>query len=248
MNITESTLALNLSDDFKLSVLVPVYNERKTIAEILNRIKESPFPKEIVVVDDASTDGTREFLQSLNPALEGNSNEIKAFYHGHNQGKGAALRTAMAKATGDVLIVQDADLEYHPRDYPRLLAPILEGNADVVYGSRFFGSEPHRVIYFWHFLGNRFLTFLSNMMTNLNLSDMETGLKAFRKEVLQGIRIKSDRFNFEPEITAKVARHRWRVYEVTVSYSGRDYAQGKKIGWKDGIAAIFAILRYRFFD
>ncbi len=247
MNITESTIGQNLPDNFKLSVLVPVYNERATIAEILSRIKQSGFPKEIVVVDDASTDGTREFLQSLNSTATEKGNDVKVFYHQRNQGKGAALRTAMAHATGDVLVVQDADLEYHPRDYPRLLAPILEGNADVVYGSRFFGSEPHRVIFFWHFVGNRFLTFFSNMMTNLNLSDMETGLKAFRKEVLQGIRIESDRFNFEPEITAKVARHRWRVYEVTVSYSGRDYAHGKKIGWKDGVAAIVAIFRYRFF-
>ncbi len=233
-----------IPEHFKLSVVIPVFNEKATIAEILNRVRSTPYSKEIIVVDDASTDGTREYLQSLETADGG----LRVLYHDHNQGKGAALRTGFAQATGEVVIVQDADLEYDPRDYARMLAPILEGNADVVFGSRFYGSEPHRVLLFWHFVGNRLLTMLSNMMTNLNLSDMETGLKAFRREVLQDIRLKSDRFTFEPEITAKVARRHWRVYEVTVSYCGRDYAQGKKIGWKDGFAALAAIVRYRFWD
>lgn len=240
-------MPLRLPENFKISVVVPVYNERATIAEILSRIQQVPIPKEIVVVDDASTDGTREFLQALQ-AEDKEVKDLKIFYHDRNQGKGAALRTAFAQITGDVVIIQDADLEYDPRDYPRLLQPIVEGNADVVYGSRFFGSEPHRVLFFWHYVGNRILTTFSNMMTNLNLSDMESGLKSFRHEVLQGIRLRSNRFNFEPEITAKVAKQGWRIYEVTVSYCGRDYAHGKKIGWKDGVSAVWTIFRYRFFN
>ncbi len=233
-----------IPERLNLSVVIPVFNEKATIAEILDRVRKTPYSKEIIVVDDASTDGTREYLKSLRTTDGG----LKVLYHDRNQGKGAALRTGFAEATGEVVIVQDADLEYDPRDYTRMLAPILEGNADVVFGSRFHGSEPHRVLLFWHYVGNRLLTTLSNMMTNLNLSDMETGLKAFRREVLRDIRLKSDRFTFEPEITAKVARRHWRVYEVTVSYCGRDYTQGKKIGWKDGIAALAAIVRYRFWD
>ncbi len=248
MNIADNTHSSRLPEHFKLSVLIPVYNENATIAEILRRVRQVPLAKEILVVDDGSTDGTREYLQNLKDGSRDANNEIKIFYHANNQGKGAALQTAMAHATGDIAIVQDADLEYNPKDYGRMIGPILEGDADVVYGSRFVGSEPHRVMFFWHFVGNRFLTFLSNMMTNLNLTDMETGMKAFRREVLAGIHLKSKRFNFEPEITAKIARGKWRVYEVAVSYCGRDYAQGKKIGWQDGIAAIFAIFRHRFFD
>jgi len=227
----------------KLSVVVPVFNERTTIAEILRRVQavEVSLDKEILVVDDGSTDGTQVILKAQ--SLPG----LKVLYHERNQGKGAALRTGFAAASGDIVIVQDADLEYDPREYPRLLEPILDGRADVVYGSRFLGG-PHRVLYFWHYAGNRFLTTLANILSNLNLTDMETGSKAFRREVLTKIKLKSSRFGFEPEITIKVARLKCRVYEVPISYSGRDYAEGKKIGWKDGLAAIFHLLRFRFFD
>ena len=226
----------------KLSVVVPVFNERTTIAEILRRVQaiEVGLDKEILVVDDGSTDGTQVILKAQ--SLPG----LKVLYHERNQGKGAALRTGFAAASGDIVIVQDADLEYDPREYPRLLEPILDGRADVVYGSRFLGG-PHRVLYFWHYAGNRFLTTLANILSNLNLTDMETGSKAFRREVLTKIKLKSSRFGFEPEITIKVARLKCRVYEVPISYSGRDYAEGKKIGWKDGLAAIFHLLRFRFF-
>jgi len=226
----------------KLSVVVPVFNERTTIAEILRRVQavEVSLDKEILVVDDGSTDGTQVILKAQ--SLPG----LKVLYHERNQGKGAALRTGFAAASGDIVIVQDADLEYDPREYPRLLEPILDGRADVVYGSRFLGG-PHRVLYFWHYAGNRFLTTLANILSNLNLTDMETGSKAFRREVLTKIKLKSSRFGFEPEITIKVARLKCRVYEVPISYSGRDYAEGKKIGWKDGLAAIFHLLRFRFF-
>ena len=226
----------------KLSVVVPAYNERATIAEILRRIQAAGvgLDKEIIVVDDGSTDGTRDVLRAQ--SLRG----LKVFTHEKNRGKGAALRTGFAAASGDIVIVQDADLEYDPREYPRLVEPILDGRADVVYGSRFLGG-PHRVLYFWHYVGNRFLTVMSNILSNLNLTDMETCYKAFRREVLTKIKLKSSRFGFEPEITMKVARLKCRVYEVPISYSGRDYAEGKKIGWKDGLAAIFQLLRFRFF-
>lgn len=227
----------------KLSIVIPAYNEEKTIAEIIDRVKkvEVGLEKEIIVVDDGSTDRTREILNQL--ANQG----IKVIFHEKNKGKGAALRTGFAHATGDIILVQDADLEYDPREYPRLLEPILDGRADVVYGSRFLGG-PHRVLLFWHYVGNKFLTTLCNLCANLNLTDMETCYKVFRREILNKIRLKSNRFGFEPEITIKVGKLRCRVYEVPISYSGRDYSEGKKITWKDGIAAIFHILRFRFFD
>jgi glycosyltransferase involved in cell wall biosynthesis len=227
----------------KLSIVVPVFNERPTIAEIIRRVRgvDVGMDKEIIVVDDGSTDGTREILQAL--ALP----ELKVVLQERNQGKGAALRTGFAAADGDIILVQDADLEYDPQEYPRLLEPILDGRADVVYGSRFLGG-PHRVLYFWHYVGNRFLTTLSNMLSNLNLTDMETCYKVVRREVLGKIKLKSSHFGFEPEITMKLAKLRCRVYEVPISYSGRDYAEGKKIGWKDGLAALFHLIRFRFFD
>jgi glycosyltransferase involved in cell wall biosynthesis len=227
----------------KLSVVVPVFNERPTIAEIIRRVQavDVGLDKEIVVVDDGSTDGTREILQTQ--SLPG----LKIVLHERNLGKGAALRSGFVEAGGDIVLVQDADLEYDPQEYPRLLEPILDGRADVVYGSRFLGG-PHRVLYFWHYVGNRFLTTFSNMLSNLNLTDMETCYKVFRHDVLGKIKLRSSRFGFEPEITMKLARLRCRVYEVPISYSGRDYAEGKKIGWKDGLAALFHLIRFRFFD
>jgi glycosyltransferase involved in cell wall biosynthesis len=225
----------------KVSVVIPVFNERQTLVEIVSRVQRALAGREaeIVVVDDGSTDGTRELLGSLSG--------IRVIEHERNQGKGAALRTGFAAATGDVVIVQDADLEYDPRDYGKLLEPIEDGRADVVFGSRFLGG-PHRVLLFWHYLANKLLTWLSNILTNLNLSDMETGYKVFRRSVLEKIQIRSDRFNFEPEITAKVAKARCRVYEVPISYSGRTYDEGKKIGALDGFSALWAILKYRFID
>ena len=227
----------------KLSIVVPVFNERPTIAEIIRRVRvvDVGMEKEIIVVDDGSTDGTREILQAL--ALP----ELKVVLQERNLGKGAALRTGFAAAGGDIILVQDADLEYDPQEYPRLLEPILDGRADVVYGSRFLGG-PHRVLYFWHYVGNRFLTTFSNMLSNLNLTDMETCYKVVRREVLGKIKLKSSHFGFEPEITMKLAKLRCRIYEVPISYSGRDYAEGKKIGWKDGLAALFHLIRFRFFD
>ena len=226
----------------KLSVVIPVYNEAATIRALIDRVRAVPLPieKEIVVVDDCSTDGTAAVLAPL--TIEPNTNVL---FHRVNQGKGAALRTGFAAATGDVVIIQDADLEYDPTEYPKLLQPILDGRADVVYGSRFAGGECHRVLYFWHSLGNRFLTLLSNAFTNLNLTDMETCYKVFRREVIESIRIEENRFGFEPEITAKVAEGRYRVYEVGISYSGRTYEEGKKIGWRDGLRAIWCIVKYR---
>jgi glycosyltransferase involved in cell wall biosynthesis len=225
----------------KLSVVIPVYNEVRTIRDILDRVRAAPFEKEIVVIDDGSTDGTREILRELRDPV------FVPILHDHNQGKGAALRTGFGRVSGDIVLIQDADLEYDPADYPRLLKPILEDKADVVYGSRF-GGETHRVLFFWHYLGNRFLTTLSNMFTNLNLSDMETCYKVFRADLLKRFRFRSNRFGFEPEFTARVARQRCRIYEVSVSYHGRGYDAGKKITWKDGIAAIGCIVWYRFFD
>ncbi|MCC6798424.1 MAG: glycosyltransferase family 2 protein [Candidatus Hydrogenedentes bacterium] len=226
----------------KLSIVIPAYNEAGTIAQVVERVQSVPYEKHIIVVDDASTDATREALHSL----DGNAN-LEIISHDRNRGKGAALRTGFARVTGDIVIIQDADLEYDPRDYPKLLEPILDGRADVVYGSRFLGG-PHRVLLFWHSIGNRFLTLLSNALTNINLTDMETCYKAFRADILKDIDFKSDRFGFEPEFTAKVARRGYRIYEVPISYSGRSYAEGKKITWRDGLAALFTIVRFRFFD
>lgn len=226
----------------KLSIVIPVYNEAATIPEIIKRVKETPFEKEILIIDDGSRDGTRDVLQSFQ-----GEPDIQMFFHSENKGKGAALRTGFEKITGDIVLIQDADLEYTPQDYPKLLEPIMQGEADVVYGSRFLGG-PHRVLFFWHYLGNQFLTFFSNMFTNINLTDMETGYKVFRREVLDKIHIRSNRFGFEPEFTAKVAKNKFRIYEVPVSYFGRDYAQGKKITWKDGVVALFLIIWFKFFD
>jgi len=223
-------------------VIIPVYNERATVEEIIRRVQEVNvgLEKEIIVVDDSSQDGTSDILKNLK------SPDLKICRHTKNMGKGAALRTGFSQAEGDIILIQDADLEYNPQDYPKLLEAILDGRADVVYGSRFLGG-PHRVLFFWHYIGNKILTTLSNMLSNLNLSDMETGYKAFRREILQTIEFKSKRFGFEPEFTMKVARMNCRIYEVPISYSGRDYSQGKKINWKDGIAAIFHLIRYKFF-
>jgi glycosyltransferase involved in cell wall biosynthesis len=227
----------------EISVVIPCYNEVSTIEDILDAVRASEIrDKEIVVVDDASTDGTRERLL----AHEGDPG-LRVIFHERNQGKGAALRTGFRAATGDVVIVQDADLEYDPKEYPKLLAPIRAGKADVVYGSRFAGGESHRVLYFWHYAANKLLTLFSNMFTNLNLTDMETCYKAFRREVIQKIDLREDRFGFEPEVTAKVARMGCRIYEVGISYSGRTYAEGKKIGWRDGLRALWCVVRYNLF-
>lgn len=232
-----------MSDTPRLSVVMPVYNERRTIEEVVERVRAVPLALEVVAVDDGSTDGSAEILRRLGE--EGKIDKVLA--HEKNQGKGAALSTGFRAASGDIIIVQDADLEYDPAEYPDLIAPILEGKADVVYGSRFMGEGPHRVLYFWHYVGNRFLTLLSNMVTNLNLSDMETCYKCFRREVLDGITVEERAFGVEPELTAKIALGRWRVYEVGISYAGRTYAEGKKITWRDGIWAIVCILRYGLF-
>lgn len=223
-----------------LSIIIPCFNERGTIEEIIKKVKETPYIKEIIIVDDGSKDGTKEFLEKIE------DDEIRVFFHEKNRGKGAAIRTALSHARGKIVLIQDADLEYDPKEYPKLLAPILEGKADVVYGSRFL-CGPHRVLYFWHFLGNKFLTFISNLFTNLNLSDMETGYKVFKREALEGIKIESDRFGFEPEITAKISKKGLRIFEVPISYYGRRYEEGKKITWKDGIFAIFSIIKYNLF-
>jgi glycosyltransferase involved in cell wall biosynthesis len=227
----------------QISVVIPVYNEVSTIREIVVRVQAVDLEKEVIIVDDGSTDGTRELLQEITLSHD----NVRVLYHDRNQGKGAALRTGFEGATGDIVIIQDADLEYDPREYPVLLEPILDGRADIVYGSRFLGG-PHRVLFFWHYLGNKFLTLLSNALTNLNLTDMETCYKVFRREVLNDIQLKSNRFGFEPEFTAKIAKKGFRIYETSISYSGRTYAEGKKIGWKDGVKAIVAIIWFRFFD
>lgn len=225
----------------KISVVIPVFNESETIQELYDRVRSVPIDKEIILVDDFSTDGTREILQSLP------DDTTRVFLHDRNRGKGAALRTGFQKATGDIVVVQDADLEYDPGQYPKLVQPILDGKADVVYGSRFVTGDHRRVLFFWHMVGNKFLTLLSNMLTNLNLTDMETCYKVFRRELLDKIVIEEDRFGFEPEITAKIAKMKVRIYEVGISYAGRTYDEGKKIGWKDGISALRCILKYNLF-
>jgi glycosyltransferase involved in cell wall biosynthesis len=245
----------------KVSIVIPVYNERAFIEEVLLRVQAAPIDKEIVVVDDRSSDGTRLLLEELDKAQSEGRREIivqngksrlsleniRVLFQPQNCGKGAALRRGFEAATGDVILVQDADLEYDPRDYERLLEPIFDGRADVVYGSRFLGG-PQRVHYFWHYVGNKFLTLLSDIFTNLKISDMETCYKVFRREVLQHIKLESDRFGFEPEVTAKIAKGTWRIYEVPISYAGRTYAEGKKITWKDGFSTLWCILRYNLFD
>ena len=225
-------------DNFLLSVVIPVYNEAGTISEILDRVTYAPFRKEIIVVNDGSTDGTRQLLE------ETNNKAIRVCHHERNFGKGRALQTGFSAATGDVIVVQDADMEYDPSEYPILLNPILSGRADVVYGSRLSGHGEHRVLYFWHYIGNRFLTLLSNIFTNINLTDMETCYKAFTRQALEGITIQENRFGFEPEITAKVAKNNLRIYEVPISYHGRTYEEGKKINWRDGVWALWCILKY----
>ena len=231
-----------------VSVVIPVFNEMRTLEQVIKRVQAVPVEKEIILVDDYSNDGSRELVQSL-----GEQPNVRAVLHEYNQGKGAALRSGFAAATGDVVLIQDADLEYDPNDYPKLLGPIVENDADVVYGSRFAGGETHRVLYFWHSMGNRFLTLLSNMMSNLNLTDMEVCYKVFRREIIQSIDLKENRFGFEPEVTARLARFRkpdgsrLKIFEVGISYAGRTYEEGKKIGWRDGVRAIWCIIRYNLF-
>jgi glycosyltransferase involved in cell wall biosynthesis len=227
----------------KLSVVIPCYNEKATIRPIVEAVRAAPYEdKEIIVVDDCSSDGTREQLETeIYPLVS------RLLFHQVNLGKGAALRAGIRAATGDIIIIQDADLEYDPNEYPILVQPIERNEADVVYGSRFMGGRPHRVLYFWHALGNRLLTLISNMFTNLNLTDMETGYKAFRREIIQGVTIEENRFGFEPEITAKIAKMRCRIYEVGITYRGRTYEEGKKINWRDGVSALYCIVKYNVF-
>lgn len=224
----------------KLSVVMPVYNERTTLRQIVERVLSVPFEIELICVDDGSTDGSREILAELTKQ----HSRLRVLLQPRNIGKGAALRRGIQEAVGDFVLIQDADLEYDPVEYSNLLAPLLQGKADVVYGSRFMGAAPHRVLYFWHSVGNWVLTLFSNMLTNLNLTDMETCYKVFRREVIQSIRLEEDRFGFEPEVTVKVAKHRLRIYEVGISYSGRTYEEGKKIGWKDGLRALWCLVKY----
>ena len=227
----------------KLSIIIPCYNEREHLLELISRVMASPvLDKEVVLVDDCSTDGTTQLIKTrIEPMVD------TVIYHPKNRGKGAAIRSGLGCVTGDVVIIQDADLEYDPMEYPKLIAPIVEGRADVVYGSRFMGGDPHRVHLFWHYVGNRILTLLSNMFTNLNLTDMETCYKVFRTDVIKALVLRQDRFGIEPELTAKVAQERCRVYEVGISYYGRSYGEGKKIGWRDGVKAVYVILRYGIF-
>ena len=224
----------------KVSVVIPVYNEAATVAQLVARVHAVDVSKEIIVVDDGSTDGTREVLESLEPRYD----NLRVLVQPRNRGKGAALREGFQQATGDFVLVQDADLEYDPAEYSILLKPLIDGKADVVYGSRFLTTKEHRVLFFWHSIGNQLLTLISNMFTNLNLTDMETGFKVFRREVIQSIRLTQDRFGFEPEVTVKIARMKLRIYEVGISYYGRTYEEGKKIGWKDGLHALWCIVRY----
>ncbi|APZ94266.1 glycosyltransferase family 2 protein [Fuerstiella marisgermanici] len=240
-----------IPDDMRLSVVIPVYNEEKTLRELVDRVREVPIRKELILVNDCSRDGSREIMQQLvEEGGDDDFNRIRAFHHEVNQGKGAALRTGFGHVEGDIVIIQDADMEYDPSEYPRLLRPIVEDKADVVYGSRFLGDQAHRVLYYWHYLGNKFLTVLSNCFTNLNLTDMETCYKVFRRSVVDELtpRLVQNRFGFEPEITARIARRRYRVYEMSVSYSGRTYAEGKHIGWKDGFTALWCIVRFGVAD
>ena len=244
----------------KVSVVIPVYNERAFIEEVLLRVQASPVEKEVIIIDDKSTDGTRDLLEELNKLQSEGHREalvqngkarlplenLRFLFQPQNTGKGAALRLGFEAATGDIVLVQDADLEYDPRDYGKLLEPILDGRADIVYGSRFLGG-PQRVHYFWHYVGNKFLTLLSDIFTNLKLTDMETCYKVFRREVLQSIQLESNRFGFEPEITAKIAKGAWRIYEVPISYAGRTYSEGKKITWRDGLSTLWCILRFNLF-
>ena len=235
----------------KLSVLIPVYNEKNTLREAIRRVQRVNVPKEIIVIDDGSNDGSRHILASLDADAKKKTdpmNELKVIFKSVNEGKGAAIRSGLAEVTGTVVIVQDADLEYNPLDYPKLLEPIEAGEADVVYGTRFYGGGPHRVLFFWHYVGNQILTLFANILTNLNLSDMEVGYKAFRSDILKKIQIKSNRFGFEPEITVKIAKIGCRIFEVPISYYGRTYKEGKNITWKDGIAAFYYLLRYRLMD
>ena len=224
----------------KLSIVIPIYNERETLETLIAKVNAVDYDKEILLIDDFSSDGTREVLKKYE-----NKENFQVLYHDHNQGKGAALRTGFSNVNGDIIIIQDADLEYNPADYGTLIEPILDGRADVVYGSRFLGG-PHRVLFFWHSIGNMVLTTFSNMLTNINLTDMETGYKVFTKKVNDTLTLKCDRFGFEPEFTAKVAKNNFRIYEVPISYNGRDYSEGKKITWKDGIAAIWYIIKFKF--